>query len=200
VSSVDTELVGDLRRGLPGAWERLIDRYASLALSVPLRLGLSQADAEEVCQATWVILHRHLLLIEKPGSLSAWILTTASREAAKIRRARAQFRQLEPELNRQRMDESPSPREELDRFERIQQVRELVAQMAGPNRRLLTKLYFDPREPSYAQIAKELDIPIGSIGPMRGRCLASLGRKLTKHSSLPVTGRSRLALDRESVV
>jgi len=35
---------------------------------------------------------------------------------------------------------------------------------------------FDDSEPSYVEIAERLDIPVGSIGPTRGRCLAQLRR------------------------
>jgi hypothetical protein len=46
--------------------------------------------------------------------------------------------------------------------------------------------------PSYAQVAAALDMPIGSIGPTRGRCLQqlrvlALGRGLSA-SSLSATG------------
>lgn len=200
MSCADTDLIADLRNEASGAWERLIDRYAHLALSVPLRLGLSQTDAEEVCQATWVILHRHLMLIENPGSLSAWILTTASREATKLQRAGARFSPLGPDVGGDLEDPQPSPREAMDRLERIQEVRDHVASMAAPHRRLLNKLFFDPREPSYALIAQELDIPIGSIGPMRGRCLAGLAEKIRLRASAKRTRRAQPALGIERVV
>jgi hypothetical protein len=33
-------------------------------------------------------------------------------------------------------------------------------------------------EPSYAEISDQLGIPIGSIGPIRGRCVTRLRREL----------------------
>jgi DNA-directed RNA polymerase specialized sigma24 family protein len=41
-------------------------------------------------------------------------------------------------------------------------------------RRLLQLLYYDTSVPSYADVAETLDMPIGSIGPMRARCLKKL--------------------------
>ena len=35
---------------------------------------------------------------------------------------------------------------------------------------------FAETTPSYHEIAAELDMPVGSIGPIRGRCLAQLRR------------------------
>jgi len=45
-------------------------------------------------------------------------------------------------------------------------------------RRLLLALYFDAEQPSYAQIADHLKIPIGSVGPTRARCLEQMRQSL----------------------
>lgn len=177
MNATDQQFVRDLRQAMPGAWERLIDRYAPLALSVPLRLGLSRADAEEVCQATWVILHAHLRWIDNPGSLAAWIQTTVRREAEKLRRFRGQYQPLEAGRD-DAHDAGHLPSEELERLERIREVREAVAMLPKPCQRLLKKLYFERGQRTYAQIARELEVATGSIGPMRARCLACLARQL----------------------
>ena len=176
MSHDDEGLIRDVRAGIDGAWTELIDRYGGLALSVPLRMGLSEADAEEVCQATWVILYRHLGWIERPGSIAAWIVTTARREALKLRRARADHEPLDGDL--ELADAAPLPQDELLRLERLQEVRDRVAEMPAHGRRLLEMLYFAPSSPTYAEVARTLNLPLGSIGPMRGRWLAHLARKL----------------------
>jgi DNA-directed RNA polymerase specialized sigma24 family protein len=35
-------------------------------------------------------------------------------------------------------------------------------------------LYFDPKNPSYEEIARALQMPVPSIGPTRARCLEKL--------------------------
>jgi hypothetical protein len=47
--------------------------------------------------------------------------------------------------------------------------------------RLLRIIAFDDR-PDYAGIARDLDMPVGSIGPTRGRCLAKLKELLAANS------------------
>ena len=42
----------------------------------------------------------------------------------------------------------------------------------------LRLLYFDPSIPSYADVAATLSMPIGSIGPLRARCLKKLRKIL----------------------
>jgi DNA-directed RNA polymerase specialized sigma24 family protein len=45
----------------------------------------------------------------------------------------------------------------------------------GPRcRELLLALYFDSQQPSYEEIAERTNIALGSVGPMRGRCLERL--------------------------
>jgi hypothetical protein len=41
-------------------------------------------------------------------------------------------------------------------------------------RELLLALYFEPERSSYAKVVERLDMPIGSIGPTRARCLKRL--------------------------
>ena len=41
-------------------------------------------------------------------------------------------------------------------------------------RRLLTALFLEANAPSYEAIGRRLGMPVGSIGPTRGRCLAKL--------------------------
>ncbi|HET7273519.1 MAG TPA: hypothetical protein VFI90_20795, partial [Rubrobacter sp.] len=47
-----------------------------------------------------------------------------------------------------------------------------------PCKNLLSALYLDPEQPSYAQVAGRLGMAIGSIGPTRIRCLKRLRRVL----------------------
>jgi DNA-directed RNA polymerase specialized sigma24 family protein len=48
---------------------------------------------------------------------------------------------------------------------------------------MLMAMFFDPDSPSYTQIAAELGIPEGSIGPTRGRCLRKLRALLDELNS-----------------
>ena len=69
----------------------------------------------------------------------------------------------------------------IDRWEVLQAVHEALNRLSERCRRLLLALYLDQTEPSYAEVADRLNMPVGSIGPTRARCLAKLkallGRK-----------------------
>ena len=172
-------LLEEAREGRPGAWERLVDHYAQLVWSVPRRLGLSRADVEDVAQTTWIALYEHVGFIQSPEALPAWILITARRESRRLLR-----RQGTGEPGRRSADEPEAsqdlPPEILARLERIQAVRDAVAELDPRCRRLLELLHLEPGERTYRDVAQALGIPTGSVGPIRIRCLARLAEILDR--------------------
>ncbi|MGA1467821.1 MAG: RNA polymerase sigma factor, partial [Phycisphaerales bacterium] len=66
----------------------------------------------------------------------------------------------------------------IESLERRQIVRESLVELGGRCQRLLEALFSVPGEPSYPEIAARLDMPIGSIGPTRARCLGRLAEIL----------------------
>ena len=75
---------------------------------------------------------------------------------------------LEPHL-----PTSESAEASAARSDEAQRLWAAVAQLAERCRRLLRVVAFDDR-PDYARIAKDMSMPVGSIGPTRQRCLAKL--------------------------
>ena len=72
-------------------------------------------------------------------------------------------------------------------LERAQAIRSALAEM--PDRcRLLLEAFLHEESPNYKEIARRLEMPIGSIGPTRARCLARLRDLLAARG---VTGRER---------
>jgi len=67
----------------------------------------------------------------------------------------------------------PEIDERLLADERAQVVRDALTRLPRRWQRLLEMLMADPPVP-YADISDELGLPVGSIGPTRGRCLARL--------------------------
>jgi RNA polymerase sigma factor (sigma-70 family) len=173
----DSLLVDACLRGETAAWTRLVERYSRLVWSVGRKYGLSTQDAEDVHQTTFASLVRHLEDVRDRERLSSWLITTATRECWRLRRTRASRGGSEVGGGLSGgLDDLPDvPLPETDRHDEERQlVREGLARLNERCRDLLQVLFACDGEPHYPTIASQLDMPIGSIGPTRARCLAKL--------------------------
>ncbi len=178
LSKLGERLLADVREDVPGAWERMLDEFGEVVLAVPRRHGLGEADAEDVFQATWIALHRSVGGIRDPGALAAWILTTAKRETWRNLRRRAHLVGGRLEACPDEAGESEDPEQLLLAAERGRLVREGLADLEQRCRELLEQLFFKAGVATYADIAAALQVPVGSIGPTRRRCLGRLAEQL----------------------
>jgi RNA polymerase sigma factor (sigma-70 family) len=168
-SLVRRAVVGD-----PRAWERLIDKYGRLIWSITKEFKLAESDAADVFQTTWMRLIEHIDRLDHPDRVGSWLAATARNECL---RSLASHKRLVLEPEDVTFDapavHEPEVDEALLAAERVQVVREAMAHLPRRWQRLLELLMADPPVP-YAEISDELGLPVGSIGPTRGRCLARL--------------------------
>jgi RNA polymerase sigma factor (sigma-70 family) len=166
------QLVRAAEQGDQAAWRAIVDRYNRLVWSVARAHRLSQQDAADVVQTTWLRLVEHLGDVEDPQHLGGWLATTARRESLCALRRSARQVPSAPET-------FPDPGYDariggglLD-AERDALLWQAFGQLSERCRTLLSLLIADPPL-SYQEIGAALDLPIGSIGPTRGRCLETL--------------------------
>jgi RNA polymerase sigma factor (sigma-70 family) len=173
----DEELVAACREGTEAAWNVLVGRYERLVYTVPLRYGLGRLEADDVYQAVWITLLKHLPTLEQPARISAWLVTTAKHECWQRRRG-ADFERssaMDPELLTEGSElESESVEEIIGRFERHEHLGRVLQELDERCRRLLHYLYYDADGLSYEEIGRSLNMPPGAIGPTRARCLRKL--------------------------
>ena len=177
------ELVQRCLHGDAGAWRGLVERYARLVHSIPARQGLSPAEIEDVGQEVFLALAQNLHTIEDADRLPAWLVTTTRRVCWRLNARRRSDHPLEEmagegdddhTTRREPASPLPTPEEALDNWNRQETLRQALGQMGERCRDLLTLIFLDPQEPSYDEISARLDMPKGSIGPTRNRCLAQL--------------------------
>jgi RNA polymerase sigma factor (sigma-70 family) len=173
-SSDIAQLVRGAAEGDLGAWERLVDQFARLIWSITADYKLVESDAADVCQTTWLRLLEHIDRIEHPDRVGSWLAATARNECLRslAARKRVVLGQDYEELHDSAAN-GPEVDERLLAAERAQVVRDALSCLPRRWQRLLEMLMADPPA-SYADISDELELPIGSIGPTRGRCLARL--------------------------
>lgn len=169
------ELVRLARAGDMRAWERLVDQYGRLIWSITHRYKLIDSDAADVAQTTWLRLLEHIDGIRQPDRVGSWIASTARNECLRILAARKKVVLSHEDLDMMELTAADQPAldEGLLAAEQAESVRDALSSLPGRWQRLLEMLMADPPT-SYTQISDELGLPIGSIGPTRGRCMARL--------------------------
>lgn len=156
------------------AWSTLVDRFASLVWSITRAHRLTDADAADVSQTIWLRLVEHLDRLEDPDRLAGWILVTTRRECLRVLRWSGRV-DLTAEVV---VDvRTPDPGRRLEEEERATALWEAVEHLPSRCHLLVRLLLLDP-PPSYDVISEALDMPIGSIGPTRARCLQRLREDL----------------------
>ncbi|MEI7770421.1 MAG: sigma-70 family RNA polymerase sigma factor [Chloroflexales bacterium] len=175
LSPTDWDLILGCRDGQAGAWEQLVSRYERLIYSITLSYRLPREDAADVAQTAFLSLFRSIGSLHEETRLSAWLATVAHRQARRLIHSR---RHEHPDALDLLDDLAPSigppGSSPMERWELVEWLDYGMAALNERCRRLLLALYFDPAEPSYAEIAAAFGLPAGSIGPNRARCLAQL--------------------------
>lgn len=174
---VDPEdLLRRARTGDQGAWNALVRRYTPLLRARIAGWRLQEADAFDVAQTTWMRLAENIHRIHTPAHLGGWLATVVSREAQRVARGRAR---AVPVADAVLLTPDPAPGPEQRAVDGdVQRVlRGAVAELPPRRRELLLALFADDRSP-YADIARRLGVPIGTIGPTRARMLGDLRRAL----------------------
>ena len=172
------DLVLRARAGDRLAWDGIVERFAPLVWSICMRYRLSAADADDVGQSVWLGLLKHLNSIREPAALPGWIATATKRECLRVHDNRRRDLPVDPASGDSILAADPTAApvdEELLAAERRAAVRAAFAQLQPHCRRLLALLASDPPVP-YVRVAEILDVPIGSLGPTRARCLERLRR------------------------
>lgn len=170
------ELVASAQRGESWAWQAIIERYRPLIHAVARGYRLNHYDAQDVGQTVWLRLVEHLDRLREPRALAQWLVRTANHESLRLARSNRRLLLIDPLNDTAQHLETAQPDEpdtELLRLEQAQALHRGLATLP-PSQRDLLVLLTDDQPLSYQQISKILDIPMGSIGPTRGRGLARL--------------------------
>ena len=170
----DDTLIAGCLKGQRAAWDALVGRYGRLVYSIPKRYGLSDADAEDVFQDVFLIVHQKLGTLRDLSRLSSWLISVAHRESCRVARRSGRYVSLEHDLTG---DAGPPP-DQAAAWEGQDCVRRALGQLGGSCEQLLVALFSAPGRPNYEQIGQQLGMKAGSIGPTRARCFRKLEKIL----------------------
>lgn len=168
-------LVAAATAGDEDAWATLVSRFTPLIWSVVSGFHLRPGDAADVNQTVWLRLVEHLPRLREPAALPMWIAKTARHECLRVLRTSRRTWLFDPlDGTETAIGASPAAVDDgLLQAERQHALREAFAQLPSRCQELLGLMLHDPPL-SYDEISARMGMPVGSVGPTRGRCLHRL--------------------------
>ena len=164
------------------AWSRLVKRFDRSLRAIGRSYGLSPFDAEDAVQTTWLRVWARLGSLRDPAAIAGWVTTTMRREC--LRSLRAQAPPTDDLPVEDRIEHSSAESAVLAAERRMTLV-QAIASLPERHARLMVLLAHGSGA-DYAEIADKLEMPVGSIGPIRARSLA----RLRRHAGLRALGPS----------
>ena len=182
--SSDEQLIGRCLKGDQEAWSALIDKYKNLIYSIPMKLGMYQ-DAGDIFQSVCVDLLSELPRLREHRALPKWLMQTCYHKCLHYQRAADRLVELDPEGTASNAAPAASsadalPEHMLVQLEQEQILRDAISELPEKCERMGRLLFFENPPRPYENIAEELGMATGSIGAIRGRCLAYLRKHLEK--------------------
>jgi len=182
--SSDERLIGRCLKGDQEAWSALIDKYKNLIYSIPMKLGMHQ-DAGDIFQSVCVDLLSELPRLREHRALPKWLMQTCYHKCLRYQRAADRLVELAPEGTDSNAappagSTDDLPEHLLVQLEQEQILRDAISELPEKCERMVRLLFFENPPRPYENIAEELGMATGSIGAIRGRCLAYLRKHLEK--------------------
>lgn len=166
------------------AWETLIRRYQRLISSITFKFKLTAEDSADIFQAVCLILLQQMPQLKREAKLSSWLITVTVRECWKLReRSKKTPVSYEEELPPEAEIADPTRQlveADILQVEQQQLLRRGLELVSEQCRQLLEQLFYRETPAPYAEISRQLGIPVASIGPTRARCLGKLKESLKK--------------------
>lgn len=186
--------LADAVRGDAQAWRRIVETYTPRVFGLIVHQTGDRELAEEITQATFVSLVENLKGYDESGRFEAWLFRIAmNRLRDEMRRRKRQARTMDMSptdgeeerewvgVQTQVVDltgthDNPSPLDQMARKEQVERLRAAVAAMSEADRAVLTLRHTAGL--SFAEIAKTLGEPLGTVLARGHRALAKLKKTL----------------------
>lgn len=183
----DEQLLQAYREGDTEALRQLIIRHQEDLLRFLIRLTGDRQAAEDVFQDAFLQVHISADTFDVTRRFKPWLFTIAANKARDFLRKRSRRQEVDlsaPVSKEQGGDgqtfidllqvDIPSPAQGVEDQERDRMVQAAVDRMPLPLKEILLLAYFSRL--SYAQIADELDIPLGTVKSRLHSAVAAFAR------------------------
>lgn len=181
INDNDEILVQECLAGNEDAWAHLFHHYSRLIYKIPLSFGFPHLEAEEIFQETAIEIVNCLSTLHSPSHLRSWIVTIARRVCIRRFRSAKRYSTVDIALIESiNGDDVDTLEAMLIRLEEYSLLRRALSALEPKCYTLLSELFLKEPSLSHAEIAAMLNVPLGSIGPTRARCLEKLRKQVER--------------------
>ena len=164
----DYELVQKALQGDEKAFARLLNRYKDAIYFMLLKMVNNRSDAEDLTLEAFGKAFKSLHQYSPTYAFSTWLFKIASNNCIDfLRKKKGVYVSIENKEDSENADpirlksKEPNPEERLIRQQKAILLRNVVRKLKPRYQTLVELRYF--REFSYEEIAKELDLPLGTV-------------------------------------
>jgi RNA polymerase sigma-70 factor (ECF subfamily) len=186
-------LVRQARDGDERAFRRLVETHMRSVYALAHRLMRNHDDADDVAQETFVRAHRALDRYDESFSFYTWLRTIATRvalnELAKRRRRRTEGGETFEAAADGVASEAPGPEALFAERELGSRLEAALASLPDEYRTAIVLRVHEGL--SYQEIARELDVPIGTVMSRLSRARTTLRRALQAQRGAPAEQEGR---------
>jgi RNA polymerase sigma-70 factor (ECF subfamily) len=181
----DEEVFEVFRAEEPGAYRVLIERYHDDLLRFLTRMVGDRAAAEDIFQDTFLQVHISASSFDSSRKFRPWLFTIGANKARDWLRKKNRRKTVELSAPIKKSESGasfvdllqvdvPPPDAAMDTAERDEMVQRALDQLGPALREVLLLAYF--QRLSYAQIAEDLDIPLGTVKSRMHSAVAAFAR------------------------
>lgn len=171
----DADLVKRVRAGDQLAWADLVDRHSDLLWRIARSVVADDGAASDAMQTAWLRLLENIDRIADPAAVRGWLCTTTRREAIAL--SKALQRQGAADPLAWSFDQPTAAEDDpAAKTAESEQNGVVLAELAKLSQKCRALLSMHAHKIGYHEIAAAMDMPVGSIGPTKARCLQQLRR------------------------
>jgi RNA polymerase sigma-70 factor (ECF subfamily) len=189
-NSVSENIINDARKGDPKAFKALLARYQKSVYYLILKMVHSPDDAEDLTQEAFIKAFSSIDKFDNKYAFSTWLFRIATNTAIDfLRKQKIKVYSIDAPFNAEEgnfpafhiEDTAISPQEQIFKKERGKILNQAILQLPSKYQNLIELRYF--QELSYEEIAKKLDVPLGTVKAQLFRARELLNIALAKIQS-----------------
>jgi RNA polymerase sigma factor (sigma-70 family) len=155
----DADLAARFASGDPDTIRVVYQTYGRLVYSVAYKVLGDVGLAEDATQQAFVQAWRAASTYDPTRALGAWLATIARRAAIDVYRRERRHRNVEDLDSAESVLVTMPP--SVEQIYNVWEVRQALDSLPGPDRELIRLQHF--RELTHAEIARQLEIPVGTV-------------------------------------